>query len=121
MVTTQAYSRHGQTRTDVLYLVRVAPLPLGFTRLHLIYKLDIEDLDGVSARSLVMAGMAEMVSSAATVVKQAATQQGKAARKVERSKCSNCGTLESPGKKHDKCARCKQAVYCNRKCQGKYG
>jgi hypothetical protein len=82
-------------------------------------RIDIEDWDGISAKTLAMHGMSEFVSPAASIVKQAVTQQGRAAQKTERRKCANCGKPEPTGTKFDVCSRCKQIRYCGRSCQGK--
>ena len=89
----------------------------------LIHKLDaaidIADWDGFSPKSLCMTSLTEIYSPAATIIKDAATKQGKVAIKAARHKCAKCGKAEpEDGKKFAACARCKQVRYCSRDCQG---
>jgi len=89
----------------------------------LIYKLgadiDIADCDGTTARSMAMIGGSEMISRAASVIKDTAARQGRAANKDDRRKCANCEKPEPVGTKFEFCSRCKQVRYCGRSCQGR--
>jgi len=79
--------------------------------------IDIQDLDDVSARSMAMMGIAELVSPAASIVREAARKQGKVTAKADRRKCANCTKPEPLDNKFPECARCKQVRYCQKECQ----
>jgi hypothetical protein len=82
--------------------------------------IDIQDLDDVSARSMAMMGIAELVSPAASIVREAARKQGKVTAKADRRKCANCTKPEPLDNKFPECARCKQVRYCQKECQGRF-
>jgi hypothetical protein len=113
-----------QCRLGTVSLLETTPANRGDVAEFLINTLgasiDIEDLDGVSGRSMAMVGGAEMVSPAATVIKHAAGRQGKASNRSDRRKCANCSKPEPRDKKFEICSRCKQVRYCQKNCQGMF-
>lgn len=78
--------------------------------------IDISDCDGVSARSMALAPMSEMMSAAATVIKDVVGRQGRKDLKIKRDSCANgCGAV---GADFKRCSKCRCVVYCSRECQG---
>ena len=75
--------------------------------------LDIQDCDGMTPRTMAIAGGAS--SSVANMVNKAAAGQRRQERGVESRTCSHCGKVED--RDLMKCSRCQSVQYCSKDCQ----
>jgi hypothetical protein len=78
--------------------------------------IDIADRDGCSPKSMAMVPGAEMMSLAASIIKDAATGHGREVNRQNRRVCANCGKHDDPDSLVW-CGGCGSVRYCSKECQ----